>query len=152
MANPLGLFIGKVPAIYAVTLILVFLTWVFALIVGEDGQVLFNAAFALMAVEITVPIAVTIVVVCFAMNIVMPIAYMFGEFFLEMMIDAATGATSIFGFDLTLTNPFTGATWIPLVPETYVSQLLAILNAIHEWMTFGVAELPEATAVRIILS
>jgi len=143
MANPLGLLIGKVPAIYAVSLILVFLTWIFALVVGEDGQVLFNAAFSLMAVELVVPLAVMIVAICLIMNIIMPIVLPFVQFFFEIIIDAADGVSGLFGFTLTLTNPLTSTTWTALVPETYVNQLLAILNAIHDWMATGVIEIPD---------
>ncbi len=155
MANPLSLFIGKVPSIYAISLLLVFITWILALVIGADGRDLFNAAFALTAIELVVPLAVMIVVVCLAVNIIMPIALPFLEFWFELVIDAASGATSLFGFDLTLTNPITDTTWTPLVPETYVDQLLAILDAIHNWMTFGTTETAAEeviiTTIRILL-
>jgi len=150
MVNPVSSFIGKVPMIYAISLVLVFLTWIFALIVGANGQDLFNAAFALTAIELVVPLAVMIVIICLACNIVMPIILPYLEFLFGLIIAAATGATSIFGFELTLTNPFTGITWVELDPDIYVSQLLDILDAIHNWMTFGVTDTATATAEVLI--
>lgn len=134
MANPLGIFIGKVPAIYAISLVLVFFTWIFAKIVGASGQVFFNATFALTAVELVVPLATMIVVVCLALNIVMPIILPFIQFLFGLIIGAASGVGSVFGFSVTLTNPIVDTTWVALVPKTYVDQLLNILNAIHSWM------------------
>lgn len=131
-------------------MILVFLTWVFALIVGADGRDLFNATFALTAIEIVVPIAVIIVVVCLACNIIMPIAIPYLEFMVEMVIGAADGATGIFGFKLNLINPFTDVTWVVLDPDIYVNQLLAILDSIHSWMIFGATETAEASAEVIL--
>lgn len=150
MGNPAANFIGKVPAIYAISLMLVFLTWIFAKIVGADGRDLFNAAFALTAVELIVPLAVIIVVVCLGSNIIMPIALPYLEFLIGLLIAAASGAGSIFNFELTLTNPFTDVTWIELDPDIYVNQLLAIMDSIHDWMIYGAGE-TAAAAGEVVL-
>lgn len=131
-------------------MILVFFTWIFALIVGADGRDLFNAAFALTAIELVVPIAVIIVVVCLACNIVMPIAIPYLEFMTELIIGAFSGGAGIFNIELTFTNPFTDVTWVVLNPDIYVNQLLDILDSIHSWMIFGVTEIPEIPAEIIL--
>lgn len=148
MPNLLSTFIGKVPAIYGITLILVFLTFLFAKIVGADGVVFFEITYALLVVEIVAPLAVSLVTLSFFLNIFMPTLILpVVEFLTNIFIGAINlGVTAInvpldwLGDPVALIqNPFTGvsANWIPIdVTGPYFmlmdlfDRLKAVLDAI----------------------
>ncbi len=148
MANILGRFIGKVPAIYGITLFFVFLTFIFAKIVGESGTVFFEITYALLIVELIIPLATMIVAVSFFLNIFMPTVILpLFEFFTNIIVGFLNlGVTAInipldfLGSPLNpIVNPFAGipATWTAIDPSPPVTilldifeQLKAVLDAI----------------------
>jgi len=135
----LGRFVGKVPAIYGITLILVFLTFLLAKIVGESGVVFFEITYALLIVELIIPLATMLISVSFFLNILMPtIILPVFEFLTNILIGAINlGVTAInipldfLGEPMTMIqNPFAGvsATWVPIDMYAPVTLLLDIFD------------------------
>lgn len=125
MPNLLSTFVGKVPAIYGITLILVFLTFLFAKIVGADGVVFFEITYALLVVELVVPLATLLITLSFFLNIFMPTLILpIVEFLTNILIGFLNlGVTGLnipldfFGDPLALIqNPFSGiaANWVSI--------------------------------------
>lgn len=141
MANILGRFVGKVPAIYGITLILVFLTFVFAKIVGESGQVFFEITYTLLIVELIIPLATMIISISFFLNIFMPtIILPLVEFFTNIIIGALNLGVTVINIPLDflgdpiteITNPFLGisATWTAIDMYGPVYLLLEIFETL----------------------
>lgn len=139
MGNPLGRFIGKVPAIYGITLILVFLTFLLAKIVGETGQAFFDMIYTLLIVELIIPLAIFLITVTFFLNILMPtIILPLFEFITSIIVGAINAGITAINIPLDwlgdplflIKNPFDGisATWTPIDMYEPVYLLLDIFD------------------------
>ncbi len=132
-------FLGKVPTIYAITLVLVFLTFLFAKIVGESGTVFFELTYALLIVEIIVPLATMIISVSFFLNILMPtIILPIIEFLTNILTGGLNLGVTVINIPLDflgipiaeIVNPFSGisATWTAIDMYAPVALLLEIFD------------------------
>jgi len=139
MPNPLTSLIGKTPYIYGITLVLVFLTFVFAKIVGEAGTVFFEITYALLIVELIIPLATTIISVGFFLNIFMPTVILpLVEFITNILVGALNLGVTALNVPLDwlgnpiamIVNPFSGlsSTWTAIDVYPPVQLLLEIFD------------------------
>ena len=124
--------LGGVGSIYAVSLLLVAVTYILAIILGEDDLEFFKLSYTLMATEIFVPIMILINFGAFILNIIfpyilLPIFELVGWFLSQGMI---------FIFGARTTNPFAGVvdSWSDIDPAVYTDVLLEWFIEIKDFM------------------
>lgn len=135
--NPIDMIIGKVPRIYLMTLIAVFLTFLLAKLVGSSGETFFNMAYALMVIELIIPLALTVISASFLLNVLMPYVILpLVDFFFEVIKNGLNLFTKLIFNSQPFTNPFDdlAKTWIAIDYQSIVTTLLEIFDTLKDFL------------------